>query len=123
MFVERAASPGAAEARNSNWRINRVEDQMTLATEALAEEAPQDSMAAESAASEPQVAAASASVPAAASGQTYTVQSGDTLWKIADEHFGNGSEYMKIFDANSDLLEHPDRIFPGQELTIPDLED
>jgi nucleoid-associated protein YgaU len=36
--------------------------------------------------------------------------------------YGDGSKYMKIFDANSDLLEHPDRIFPGQELAIPDLQ-
>jgi nucleoid-associated protein YgaU len=53
--------------------------------------------------------------------RTYTVQSGDTLWKIAQEMYGNGSEYMKIFEANSDLLENPDKIFPGQKLVIPEL--
>jgi nucleoid-associated protein YgaU len=37
--------------------------------------------------------------------------------------YGNGSKYMAIFDANKDILENPDRIFPGQELKIPDLED
>ena len=61
--------------------------------------------------------------PTVEGGRTYTVQSGDTLWKIADEMYGNGSKYMKIFDANTSLLEHPDRIFPGQELFIPDLDD
>ena len=50
---------------------------------------------------------------------TYTVQSGDTLWKIAETVYGDGSEHKKIFEANQDLLESPDRIFPGQELTIP----
>lgn len=55
--------------------------------------------------------------------RTYTVQSGDTLWKIAERMYGNGSKYMRIFEANTDLLEHPDRIFPGQELVIPELED
>lgn len=55
--------------------------------------------------------------------KTYTVKSGDTLWKISEEMYGNGSKYMKIFEANTDLLENPDRIFPGQELVIPDLED
>jgi nucleoid-associated protein YgaU len=59
--------------------------------------------------------------PTAEGGRTYTVQSGDTLWKIADEMYGDGSKYTKIFDANTSLLEHPDRIFPGQELHIPDL--
>jgi len=56
-------------------------------------------------------------------GRTYTVQSGDTLWKISQEMYGNGSKYMKIFEANTPMLENPDRIFPGQELVIPDLED
>ena len=51
---------------------------------------------------------------------TYTVVSGDTLWKIAERVYGNGSQYMKIFEANTDILEHPDRIFPGQKLVIPD---
>jgi nucleoid-associated protein YgaU len=49
--------------------------------------------------------------------------SGDTLWKIADRMYGDGSKYIKIFEANTDVLEHPDRIFPGQELVIADLED
>jgi len=53
--------------------------------------------------------------------KTYTVQSGDTLWKIAQDMYGDGSKYMKIFEANTDLLENPDRIFPGQKLVIPQL--
>ncbi|MFT5139403.1 MAG: nucleoid-associated protein YgaU [Lysobacterales bacterium] len=56
-------------------------------------------------------------------GRSYTVKSGDTLWKISQEMYGNGSKYMKIFEANTPLLENPDKIFPGQELTIPDLDD
>ena len=51
--------------------------------------------------------------------ETYTVQSGDTLWKISEHVYGDGSNYMKIFEANTDLLENPDQIFPGQELIIP----
>ncbi len=54
---------------------------------------------------------------------THTVQPGDTLWKISETHYGNGSNYMKIFEANRDLLDDPDSIYPGQELKIPDLED
>ena len=37
--------------------------------------------------------------------------------------YGNGSKYMAIFEANKGLLENPDKIFPGQELVIPELED
>ena len=53
------------------------------------------------------------------SGNSYTVQSGDTLFKIAEEAYGDGNDYQKIFEANRDLLESPDHILPGQELRIP----
>jgi nucleoid-associated protein YgaU len=52
---------------------------------------------------------------------TYTVESGDTLWKISQEVYGDGSKYMKIFEANTGLLKDPDQIFPGQKLLIPKL--
>ena len=54
--------------------------------------------------------------------RTYTVQAGDTLWAIAEKMYGSGGKYMKIFEANKSLLENPDKIFPGQELVIPDLD-
>lgn len=62
---------------------------------------------------------AAAAAPAAAAQKTYTVQSGDTLSKIAKEHLGNANDYMKIFDANKDQLSDPDKIKPGQVLRIP----
>lgn len=49
----------------------------------------------------------------------YTVQSGDSLSKIAKEFYGNAMEYNDIFEANKPMLEHPDKIFPGQVLRIP----
>ena len=55
--------------------------------------------------------------PAAA--QTYTVQSGDTLSKIAKAHLGDANAYMRIFEANKDQLTDPDKIRPGQVLKIP----
>jgi nucleoid-associated protein YgaU len=64
-----------------------------------------------------------AATEADAGARTYTVKSGDSLWKIAEAMYGNGSKYTKIFDANRDILDDPDKIFPGQELKIPDLED
>lgn len=50
---------------------------------------------------------------------TYTVKSGDTLSKIAKEHLGDANAYMKIFEANTDQLNDPDKIKPGQVLKIP----
>ena len=54
-----------------------------------------------------------------AANRTYTVKAGDTLSKIAKEHYGNASNYTKIFDANKDQLSDPDKIKPGQVLKIP----
>ncbi len=65
-----------------------------------------------------QAVAAAATAPAA-SPVTYTVKSGDTLSKIAKEHFGNANAYMDIFNANRDQLQDPDKIQPGQVLKIP----
>jgi len=50
---------------------------------------------------------------------TYTVKSGDTLWTIAKQQYGDGSKYLKIFEANKGLLKDPDHIYPGQKLEIP----
>lgn len=49
----------------------------------------------------------------------YTVVRGDTLSKIAQQHYGKASRYMVIFEANRPMLEHPDKIYPGQVLRIP----
>jgi len=57
--------------------------------------------------------------PAAAAGGTYTVQKGDTLSKISKQYYGDPNKYNRIFEANRDQLEDPDRIFPGQVLKIP----
>jgi len=51
----------------------------------------------------------------------YTVKSGDTLGKIAAEHYGAASKYMVIFEANRPMLTDPDKIYPGQTLRIPPL--
>ncbi len=51
-----------------------------------------------------------------AAANTYTVQSGDNLSKIGSKY---GVSWQKIFEANRDKLNDPDKIYPGQELTIP----
>lgn len=51
--------------------------------------------------------------------RTYTVKPGDSLSKISKELYGNATEYMKIFDANRDVLSDPNKISPGQTLKIP----
>jgi LysM repeat protein len=69
---------------------------------------------------QPQAAqAAAASANATTSARTYKVQPGDTLSKIAKEFYGNANDYNRIFAANRDKLESPDKIQAGQELVIP----
>ncbi len=56
---------------------------------------------------------------AEAESKMYTVVKGDTLSKIAKEQYGDANKYMKIFEANKPMLSHPDKIYPGQVLRIP----
>ena len=53
-----------------------------------------------------------------------TVKKGDNLWKIATKAYGKGkgSKYTVIFEANRPMLTHPDKIYPGQVLRIPELD-
>lgn len=53
----------------------------------------------------------------------HTVVSGDTLSKIAKEAYGNANKYQGIFEANKPMLSHPDKIYPGQVLRIPPLDE
>jgi len=50
----------------------------------------------------------------------YVVQPGDTLGGIALKYYGEAHKYMKIFEANREILDNPDVIKPGQELKIPE---
>ncbi|MGE8211979.1 MULTISPECIES: LysM peptidoglycan-binding domain-containing protein [unclassified Stenotrophomonas] len=51
--------------------------------------------------------------------QQYTVQKGDNLSKIAKNLLGDANAWKQIFEANRDVLDDPDKIFPGQSLKIP----
>ena len=53
--------------------------------------------------------------------QFYTVVSGDTLSKISKQFYGDANKYNTIFEANKPMLNHPDKIYPGQVLRIPQL--
>ena len=50
---------------------------------------------------------------------SYTIEKGDTLSKIAKEQLGNSNAWKQIFEANRDVIDDPDRIFPGQVIKLP----
>ena len=52
--------------------------------------------------------------------QAVTVQPGYTLWGISRRNYGEGIEYVRIFEANRDRIRDPDLIYPGQVFSIPD---
>lgn len=63
--------------------------------------------------------AASASADASA-GDTYEVQSGDTLLTIAEQFYGDASQWRRIYDANKDAIgSDPDKLKIGMKLKIP----
>ena len=62
---------------------------------------------------------ASTTAPGAEVYETYEVKAGDSLSKIAKRELGDGNAWRKIFEANTDILKDPDKIYPGQKLKIP----
>ncbi|PYG90320.1 spore coat assembly protein SafA/uncharacterized YkwD family protein [Ruminiclostridium sufflavum DSM 19573] len=58
----------------------------------------------------------SISVVEAAAQTTYTVKSGDSIWKIAVKYETGISEIL----AKNPQIKNPGLIYPGQKLTIPD---
>jgi len=60
--------------------------------------------------------------PAATTGDSYTVVSGDSLSKIAKHHYGDAAKWHQIYDANKGIIgSNPDHIEVGQVLTLPSL--
>ncbi|GJJ79916.1 peptidoglycan-binding protein LysM [Pasteurella canis] len=49
----------------------------------------------------------------------YVIQKGDTLWKIAEKTYGNGTKYTAIVEANKEVIKDADKIFPGQKIRLP----
>ena len=58
--------------------------------------------------------------PSTATERTYTVQKGDSLSKIAKREYGDAQQWRRIFEANRNLIDNPDLIYPGQVIRLPD---
>lgn len=50
----------------------------------------------------------------------YVVVEGDSLSAIAKRLYGDGNKWRRIYDANRDVIDEEDPIYPGQRLRIPE---
>lgn len=57
--------------------------------------------------------------PSTVKAEYYEIVAGDTLSAIAQKYYGKASAYMKIFEANKEVIKDPDKIFVGQKIRIP----
>lgn len=51
----------------------------------------------------------------------YTIQKGDSLSKIAKREYGDAMKWKALFEANKEVIEDPDMIYPGQTIRLPEL--
>lgn len=51
--------------------------------------------------------------------ETHVVEPGEGLWQIAVQYYGDGNQYLKIYEANKNQMKSPEDIRVGMELRIP----
>lgn len=113
------AAPGAPITQaltrsETDAYVEKLVDEALTSSPAVASDAP------EPAAQSPEAVAATLPAPSPEPAvRTYTVQKGDSLGSIARAFYGDGLQYLKIFEANRHILETPNHLEAGQELTIP----
>ena len=66
-----------------------------------------------------QAAQAQAAAPAAQPAEMYRIEKGDTLSKIAQAKYGDSNAWRELFEANREVIEDPDKIYPGQQIRVP----
>ena len=49
----------------------------------------------------------------------YEVEKGDSLWNIAERFYSTGEKWIRILEANRDIIKNPSMIYPYQRFTIP----
>jgi nucleoid-associated protein YgaU len=118
--ITRAEVPFAAEGAAGGLAAAAPQESSPSSSAAVApsQESSTSSQAAPPApAAEPQ-ATASAN-PVVPQLDTVEVKRGDNLWQISRRVYGEGMRYSIIYEANTDQIRDPDRIYPGQIFVMP----
>jgi LysM repeat protein len=103
----------------SDLAKNKVWDQIKLIDSSYSDLICDVTVNPQAAQAQPQTMSAGASA-SGGHGRSYTVRAGDSLSKISREFYGDANQYMKIFEANRNILKDPNQIQAGQELVIPE---
>ncbi len=61
-----------------------------------------------------------AATSASAEGKLHVVRPGESLATIAEQQLGDRALWPVLYKANRDRIKDPARIYPGQELSIPE---
>lgn len=98
-----------------SWSSSGSSDSEQSSTKASSKSSGSSSAQSSSGSSAQSSAREASSTSSAQAGADYTVQSGDTLGKIAQRF---GVDTQQVFQKNANILHDPDLIMPGQQLHV-----
>lgn len=126
--AETAAAPAVLKTEKKPARKKKIiVAAVQTSTAAVAAAKP---AAAEAAVVKPAVSVApeTEKAPAASAGEggfivakKHEVSKGETLWDLSYKYYGDPFKWGKIYNANMDRISDPDRIYPGEEIEIPEM--
>jgi nucleoid-associated protein YgaU len=108
--------------------FNAPATSVTGSVSAQTAQAPTSGQADSAPAQRPQLAGAVTTAPPAGSSAstvvvpkiaTTTVSPGDSLWRISQSTYGQGTRYAVIYNANREQIRNPNMIYPGQIFVLP----
>lgn len=112
------ANPSAQPMQQAPVQAQAEQIQPQVAPAPVAQAPVAPAPVAQAPVAEAPVAVAPVAAAPAVSGDTYTIQSGDTLGTIA-EKLGVVGGWQALYEANADTVIHADLIFTGDVLQLP----